>query len=266
MPIPAVVESEDQLPEGLADYYEQNDDGKFVLSADDIDSHPNVQNLKTSLQKQKQDREKLRKERDSLKSKASLIPDDVDEETLQQALERIQSDDGDANTSQDSGGEQKQSGNGQDNTAKVRERLEKQYNQQLQEKDEALKSKDQQLRSLVVDNGLTSALQKHGVTNATYQKAAKRLLSEQVQVQEDDNGNPRAVVETDLGEQSLEQFVKDWVSGDEGAAFVAGNQGSGARGGSGTSGNRKEMTRAQFDALSPDKKREFSVNGGRIVD
>lgn len=264
MPIPAVVESEDQLPEGLADYYEQNDDGKFVLSADDIDSHPNVQNLKSSLQKQKQDREKLRKERDNLKEKASLIPDDVDQETIQQALERIQS--GDANAEgQDANAKNGQSGDGQDHAAKVREQLQKRYEQQIQEKDEALKSKDQMLRNLVIQNELGSALEQNGINTPGMKKAAMKLLSEQIKVQESDNGMPAAYFETDMGELTPAQFVKDWINTEEGQDFIPASKGSGARGSGGSGGNRKEMTREQFDALSPEKKREFSINGGRIV-
>lgn len=261
MPIPAFVESEDQLPEGLADYYEQNEDGGYVLSVEGVDNHPEVKGLKSSLQKQKSDREKLRKERDSFKERASLIPEDMDQETLQQAIERItQGDPGGDDPNKDPDKDPNKTGGGQD-AAKVRKQLEERYQKQLDEKDQAIQQRDQQVRQLVVDNGLQGALQKHGVTSPGLQKGAMRLLRDQVKVSEDDNGALQAVVDTDMGEVALDQFVKDWVSSDEGQDYLPRASGSGAPGSNGRNGKggAKEMTRQQFDKLSPEEKRKFTV-------
>lgn len=263
MPIPTVVESEDQLPEGLGEYYEQGEDGTYTLAIEGVDSHPEVQGLKSSLQKQKQDREKLRKERDQFRERASLVPDDVDQETLEQALERIRSGEPDPDD-KDKGGK----GKGDDtDPAKVRQQIEKRYQSQLEEKDQAIHQRDQQVRQLVVDNGLTGALQQNGVTTPGLQKGAKRLLQDQVKVQEGDDGSLQAVVDTDMGEVSLEQFVKDWVSSEEGQDYLPKASGSGARGANGKGANgAKEMKREQFDQLESEERMKFIRNGGRLID
>lgn len=263
MPIPTVVESEDQLPEGLADHYEQGEDGTYILSVEGVDSHPDVQGLKSSLQKQKADREKLRKERDQFKERASLIPEDMDQDTLQQALERIQQ--GDAGGQGGQGQQGNQQPNGQD-AAKVREQLEKRYQREMEDRDKQIQQRDQQVRQLVVDNGLTSALQKHGVTTVGLQKGAKRLLADQVKVQEGDDGSLNAVVDTDMGEVDIDTFVKDWVSSEEGQDYLPKPAGSGARGsGPGAKGGKKEVTRDQFDQMGPDDRMKFIRDGGRIT-
>jgi len=262
MPIPVSVESEDDLPEGLAGYYEQSEDGTYVLGIEGVDNHPEVHGLKSSLQKQKTDREKLRKERDTLKQKASLIPDDLDPEQVQQAIERIQNSD----PGEDEPGNESKGGKGKgEDPAKIREQLEKRFQSQIDEKDQAIQQRDQQVRQLVVDNGLTTALQKHGVTTPGLMKGAKRLLADQVKVQEGDDGSVQAVVDTDMGEVDLDAFVKDWVSSEEGQDYLPKTSGSGATG-SGPKGGKKEMSRDKFDALGPEDKAKYIRDGGKVVD
>lgn len=68
---------------------------------------------------------------------------------------------------------------------------------------------------LLVDNGLSEALTKAGVTNPVHQKAAKAMLAGQVQIA-DDNG---AKVPK-LGDKALADAITEWASGDEGKHFV----------------------------------------------
>lgn len=266
--IPVVVNDESELPEGLANYYQQGDDGSFVLKAKGVDSHPEVQNLRNSLQRQKQDREKLRKERDQYYQKASLIPDDLDNDTLQDVLERARNG-GDGGHDQQ--GKGRETGDGQrqqqgQDPARIRQQVEQRFQKEIEQRDQRLQEKNQQVRQLVTDQSLTTALQKHGINNPTYQKAAKKLLADQITLQDSDDGMPQPVVESDMGEMSLDDFVQRWVNSDEGAAFVAGNTGSGAPGGKTGGGKTKQLKRSQFDAMSPEDKRQFALNGGQIVD
>lgn len=276
MPIPTIVESEDQLPEGLADYYEQGEDGLYILSLDDVDSHPKVRGLSSTLKKNKETIGSLREERDKLKQKAALIPDDVDEETLQAAIERALNggDDNDDNNQPDPSarnGKPNRKDDGQD-PAKVRQYLEGRYKKQLEAKDqeitqrdETIQTKDQQIRALVVDNGLTTALQKNGVTSPGLQRGAMRLLRDQIKVQEGDNGSLQATVDTDMGEVSLDQFVKDWVSSEEGQDYLPKPSGSGARGSGPNAGKgQREVTRDQFDKMTAQDRAEFIRKGGTI--
>lgn len=81
---------------------------------------------------------------------------------------------------------------------------------------------------LLVDNGLTDALTKAGVSNPVHLKAAKALLAGQVQIVPDGDNKVAKV-----GEKALTDFIGDWAKGDEGKFFVAApvNTGGGANGG-----------------------------------
>lgn len=82
---------------------------------------------------------------------------------------------------------------------------------------------------LIVDNSLTDALVKHGVTNPVHQKAAKALLKESgVSVVAD--GDTKVVK---VGDKALADYITEWAGGDEGKHFVAAPnaQGGGSQGG-----------------------------------
>jgi uncharacterized coiled-coil protein SlyX len=78
---------------------------------------------------------------------------------------------------------------------------------------------------LLVDNGLTEALAKAGVTNAAHMKAVKAMLASQVQVVAEGDAKVAKV-----GDKSLVEFVQSWATGDEGKYFVSApvNSGGGA--------------------------------------
>jgi hypothetical protein len=122
----------------------------------------------------------------------------------------------------------------------------------------ALEAEQSAVQRLVVDNGLTDALTKAGVTNPTHLKAAKALL----------NGDIKLEIEGDqrvakMGSKPLLDAIKEWAAGDEGKHFVAAqaNSGGGAAGGGGKGGAAPTMTRAQFDALDPVAKSQTMKSG-----
>ncbi|MDP2644124.1 MAG: hypothetical protein Q8P24_04235 [Desulfobacterales bacterium] len=117
--------------------------------------------------------------------------------------------------------------------------------------------------SLLVDNGLSSALLEAGVKKASYLKAAKAMLAGQVILTVD--GESRIAK---VGDKPLAEFVKAWAVSDEGKAFVdaPGNSGGGAGGGAGNgAGTGKTMTRIAFEGLDPVQKVKFSVEGGTLT-
>ena len=261
MKLPILVEDQTKLPEGFTDHYVEQENGSFLLDVEGVDNHPDVHGLKTSLQKQKTDREKLRTERDSLLTYSKLIPEGMTTDELQTALEKFKAGDGDGDGKGDGDG-------GDDASAKLnllRETLEKKFQKELGERDTTITKKDSTIRRLIVETALSSALTKNKVTNPAFQKAAKTLLAPNVKISENDKGDFVGMVDTDMGEVTVEQYVKDWANGDEGFSFVEGNTGSGAPGSKNRSG-KKELTRTQYDKLSPAQGVEFTKNGGRIFD
>lgn len=108
---------------------------------------------------------------------------------------------------------------------------------------------------LLIDNGLTEALVKAGVTNPIHQKAARAMLKEAgiTLATEGDNRIPK------VGDKVLADYVKEWAAGDEGKHFVTATDanGGGAANGSGrttqtkpnaTLGGTKEERRAAIEA------------------
>jgi small-conductance mechanosensitive channel len=117
--------------------------------------------------------------------------------------------------------------------------------------------------SLLIDQGLTSALTANGVTNPALLKGALAMLKAQgAQVVVD--GDKRVAR---LGEKALADAVKEFAASDEGKHFVSAKQntGGGAQGGGGTT-TTNTMTRASFEALSPMAKSEFGKKGGTLTD
>jgi len=93
-------------------------------------------------------------------------------------------------------------------------------------------SESQLTHKLLVDNGLTDALTKSGVTNPVHLRAAKAMLAGQVQLIADGENRIAKV-----GEKPLADYVGEWAKSDEGKYFVAAQQntGGGAMGGDGKS-------------------------------
>jgi len=264
MPLPITVDDQQNLPQGFEDYYKESDSGVFVLDVEGVDNHPDVKGLKNAYQSEKQKRQTLAQQRDQLKKRADLLPeelpDDLDAETLKSLLDKLNADPDNADPGNNNNGKNTP------DPAKIREQIEKKWKAENDKLQENLTSKEKQIRDLVVDNNLTAALSKNKVTHPAYQKAAKRLLQDQIKIQENDNGQIVAVVETDMGETSLDQFVRDWAAGEEGAAFVDGNSGSGAFGSNKGPKGKKQMPRSQFDQLGSAEKSAFTRNGGKVYD
>src|ERR1051325_7243330 len=104
---------------------------------------------------------------------------------------------------------------------------------------------DKNLTSVLVDQGLTSALTEAGVA-PQFLPAVKALLGPQVALK--DNGGKREAV---AGDKPLGEFVKIWSQGDEGKTYIsaAGNSGGGAGGSQGgKGGNGKTMTLTDYNA------------------
>lgn len=93
-------------------------------------------------------------------------------------------------------------------------------------------------QKLLVDNGLTDALTKAGVTNPVHLKAAKSMLAGQVAIVAD--GDNRMAK---IGDKDLAAAIGEWAKGDEGKFFVAAtqNNGGGANG-SNSSGLKTDLS------------------------
>ena len=73
MAIHTVLATLDGVDDALKPFYMQDGD-KFVLQVECIDSHPDVRNLSAAYERVKADRDAIRQERDSFKTRARHHP------------------------------------------------------------------------------------------------------------------------------------------------------------------------------------------------
>lgn len=108
----------------------------------------------------------------------------------------------------------------------VRIQLETKHGRELKAATDRAEKAERQVEKLVIDNGLSAALDEARV-KPELKRAAAALLREGVELKDDD-GEPVAY----KGGLPLAEAIKLWAEGDEGKPFVlAGNSGGGAPGG-----------------------------------
>jgi hypothetical protein len=116
---------------------------------------------------------------------------------------------------------------------------------QMQSDGEKIKKSFEQesgyVQKLLIDNGLTTALNESGVKDPVLLKAAKAMFAGQSQIKID--GDNRIAM---IGEKPINDYIKEWSATEEGKYFVAApqNNGGGALGGA-TGQQTQNLTSAQ---------------------
>lgn len=118
---------------------------------------------------------------------------------------------------------------------------------------EQLNSKTTALEKLLIDNGLSTALESVNVTNPAFKEAATALLRDKVKLVDD-----KAMVDS----KPLADFVKEWAGTDKGSAFVSApeNKGSGASGGTNNATGKtfSELTDVEKVALKNSDRNKYN--------
>ncbi len=142
------------------------------------------------------------------------------------------------------------------------QRTEAKYKKELEKATTALAAEQKVTTQLLVENGLTDALAKVGVTEAGL-KFARAFFAPQVQIEAD--GDKRVAT---IGEKNLAEAVAEWSRTDEAKLFIRASvsTGGGASGGAGGGSSAKQMARAEFVKLSPTDQMTFVKEGGRVTD
>lgn len=220
MALKTILETLEGVDDALQSFYVEND-GKYVLQVEGVDEHPDVANLRNAYQRTKADREQAKTEI----------------KTLSQQLAEMQQ-------------------NRPDEAQLVAMRQELESKAQA----ETARAADLEARLMGVtrDRSLDEALASAGITNPTYLKAARALLSPQVKVDGD-----KAIIETDMGPMALQEHVKRWVAS-EGQPFVTPPSGGGARGNSAGSAS-SAISRDDFEAMDPANRMAAIREGKAIV-
>jgi vacuolar-type H+-ATPase subunit I/STV1 len=126
----------------------------------------------------------------------------------------------------------------------------------------ALQSESGFTQKLLVENGLTEAFMKAGVTDQDYIDLLKSKHSALAKVVID--GDNRKVM---FGDKDMDLYLTDWKATESAKKFIAApnNNGGGAQGGN-TNSNTKTMTRASFDAADQSTRAAFAKEGGKVID
>ena len=256
MGLKAVLDTIDDLPEPAREYYKE-DNGKFYLDVEDVDNHPKVRGVVTANRENVKKRDALKKQLDELSAKMAAYPEDFDPEELvtlraevakmdpSKREEAIQSarkmyDDKIANMS-------------------------KSFEEKIAAKDNEIKERDGYIDRSVRDAGLKDSLLEIGV-NPDLLDGALASLRPSVKVMRTEDGDRRAVVETDLGERAVGEFVKDWAAS-KGKAYLLPASGPGPKGNNRNgSAGPKTMTRAEFNGMDQATRAAKVKEGFKVVD
>lgn len=253
MAMKAKLDSIDDLPAEIQEQYKQDGD-VFILQVEGIKDHPEVLNLKTAHESQKEANRTLRNERDTFKQRLDGLPEDFDAHTYEALTAAAEGKGGQLTA------EQKE-----ELTTRIRTGLEKQFNATVAAKDADNEKLRGYLNRMTVDDGLSKAMDdaqidpKHKSKLLPYLKATGKIV-----VEESEDGF-RATVDTDMGPINLSKFVGDWASSEDGKIYVAQSTGPNPKGGKGLSGG-KTVTRSQYDAMSFDDQRATIAGNTKIVD
>lgn len=247
MPLKAILDSLDDVPEAIRNEYKQDGD-RYVLAVDGINEHPSVLNLKTAHERQKAMNAELKQKLAETAGRYEGLPDDFSVEMFEELRQRAEG----------------KAAPNMEELAQARQRLEQKHAKELKALQEQLEAERGVSTRLIVDDGLTKALVNASVRKELL-KGAHAMLRGMVKVVEED-GKRAAVVETDMGPQPLDRFVAEWATSEEGRAFVAQPSGGAAAGGNAATSGAKTIKRSQFDAMSQAERHGKIKEGFRVVE
>lgn len=251
-----ILETLDDVPENLHEFYVEKD-GKFVLDLDGTDSHPDVAALKNALERQKTERRKVADELTKLKDRLAKIPEDFDADAYATAMAELEELRTNPNRKPDEKERQELAAARKTLEQKIAN-MEKAHAEAITKKDVEIKKRDDKIKSVLIDDGLTKALVEAGVSKE-YMKAAKALLRQDCDVIEDE-GDYKAIVKSDMGEMEIGKYVSDWVASDEGKVFVPPAKGSDS------SNNNSNKTRIITGEKNPWSKEHWNLTlQGKIL-
>ncbi len=262
MPLKSVIEVEGDIPDALKEFYKSTTiAGKpmFVLTVEGITEHPDVLNLKTAHEKVKATNRSLSTELTTVKERLEGLPEDFNAE----AYETLKTT-----------AEGKAPAKTDEQVAQIRAQLEKKHATELAKKDDRVKTLEGTINKLTVDDGLSKALDAAGVAPA-FKPGAMALLKSKGSVKlVEEDGDFKAIVDTDMGPMPVAKYVQDWSGTDEGKIYIKKATGTDAPGGNGqqigenpwdTQGGKikPNLTKQnEFAKANPEKARQLAKAAG----
>jgi hypothetical protein len=240
MALKSVYTSADDIPEEHKAFYREDGD-KYVLDIEGIDDHPKVRGVITANRENIRKRDEYKAKLSELEGKVSTLPEDFDPDEW-------------ARLKAGEGGKPDEAIQAlKDQHARAIEALKQKHASELTAKDQQIGERDSYIDRTLADGGLKDALLDVGV-DPDLLDGALASLRPNVKVQRAENGDRKAIVETDLGEIGVPEFVKEWASA-KGKAYLGKPSGPDAQGNNGNSrgktlpagsfgGDKSERTKA----------------------
>ena len=225
MALKAFVEDIDSVDESLRDHYTQRDDG-FHLSLEDFGKHYGAVSLKATLNRVDKEKATLSSKINELESKVQSLPEDFDPEewTRLKAGE---------------GGKPDEAIQAlKDQHARAIETLRTKHTADLAAVAEQISERDAYIDRTLIDGGLKDSLLDVGVMPELLDGALASLRTN-VKVQKADDGTRTAIVETDLGDVPVTDFVKEWAA-NKGKAYLGKPSGPAGEGSNGRHGIKNQ--------------------------
>jgi hypothetical protein len=243
MALKSVLASLDEVGEEFRSLYAEQKVGDktvYALDIEDVDNHPKVRGVITANRENVRKRDEYKAKAEELEGKLAVLPADFDADEWtrlkagggkpDEAIEALKA-----------------------QHARALDALKAKHAEELSGKDKVIGEREGYINNTIIDGGLKDALLEVGVKPELLD-GARLLLREKVKVQQGDDGSRKAIVETDLGEVGIADFVKDWA-GTKGKPYLGTASGPDAPGSNARPGS-KTMTRADFDKLDPGAQRK----------
>lgn len=239
-----------EIPENLKDLYTESADGRFVLDIEDIDSHPKVRGVITANKENARKAQERLSEIEELRGRISALPEDFDADEWERLKSGAKPD------------EQMQTLKEQH--ARALEALKAKHKTDLDAITAQVAERDSYIDSQTRRDALNSALDEAGF-DPLHKPMLSKFLSDQIKVRREDDGKRIAFAETDLGELSPLDFVKDFAA-KQGKTYLAKPSGPGAPGSNNHRSGAKTITRSEFDKLDPSSQAKAMAEKVQLVD
>ena len=242
MGLKSVYVSADDIPDGQKDFYKEEGD-KFVLDIEGIDDHPKVRGVITANRENVRKRDEYKRQAEELKVRVDGLPEDFDPDEWA----RLKAGDG--------GKPDEAMQALKDQHARAIEALKSKHAGELGERDKQIGERDGYIDRTLIDGGLKDALLDIGV-NPDLLDGALASLRGSVKVQRSDTGDRKAIVDTDLGEVAVADFVREW-SQTKGKAYLGKPTGPDASGNN-RGGRGGKMPAGDFGGSKEDRQKAIA--------
>lgn len=214
MAIKSTYASADDIPEALKDLYSEAPDGRFVLDIEDIDAHPKVRGVITANNENKRKAQERLAKIEEYEAKLATLPEDFDADEWERLKSGATPD------------EQIQTL--RDQHARAIEAIKAKAKADADALTAQIAERDGYIDATTRDAALAAALDEAGF-DPIHKPMLAKFLADQIKVKRTDDGKRVAFADTDLGEVSPLDFVKDFA-GKAGKAYLAKATGPAASG------------------------------------